>query len=64
MLDITSKEHLTSSTVGHIIKGFPRPRGFFSSVTPADIEAVSSAIHFSSKEPNEENCNKAVIKKY
>lgn len=57
LLDITSKEHLTSSTVGHIINGSPKPRGFLSSETPDDIENASSAIHFSSKEPREENCN-------
>lgn len=53
---VTSMEHLTSSTDGHIIKGFPVPKGFLSSVIPADIEDASSVIHFSSNEPNEENC--------
>lgn len=34
------------------------PRGFLSSVTPADIEEANSVIHFSSKEPREENYKK------
>lgn len=59
----TSKEHLTSSTVGHIIWGTPRPRGVLSSAYPDDIEMASSFIHFSSKEPREENCNKERIRK-
>ncbi|KAJ0955741.1 hypothetical protein HanPSC8_Chr01g0006351 [Helianthus annuus] len=50
------KEHLISSTVGHTIKGSPRPKGFLSSDTPADIENANSAIHFSSREPRDENC--------
>lgn len=54
----TSKEHLTSSTEGHTISGSPRPRGILSSETPDDIENASSAIHFSSKEPSDENCKK------
>lgn len=54
--DHTSKEFRTSSTVGHIISGSPCPRGSLSSEQPADIEAASSAIHFSSNEPREENC--------
>lgn len=53
----TSKEHLTSSTVGHTISGSPRPSGVLSSEKPEDIEDDSSVIHFSSKEPREENCN-------
>lgn len=53
--NITSNEHLTSSTDGHTIKGFPRPNDLLSSVVPADIEDASSPIHFSSNEPNEEN---------
>lgn len=61
LLDRTSKEHLTSSTVGHIISGSPGPRGVLSSDKPDDIEDASSAIHFSSNEPRDENCNKARI---
>lgn len=63
-VNITSKEHLTSSTVGHIINGSPKPKGILSSDTPDDIENANSAIHFSSKEPSEENCNKGVITNY
>ena len=58
LLLITSKEHLTSSTVGHIIRGSPRPRGVLSSDNPDDIEVASSVIHFSSREPREENCKR------
>jgi len=54
----TSKEHLTSSTVGHIIWGSPIPRGVLSLERPADIDDASSVIHFSSKEPREENCSR------
>lgn len=57
LLESTSKEHLTSSTVGHTISGSPIPSGVLSSEKPDDIEDDSSAIHFSSKEPREENCN-------
>lgn len=57
ILILTSKEHLTSSTVGNIIRGFPMPSGALSSEIPADIEDVSSPIHFSSSEPREENCS-------
>ena len=60
LLSSTSKEHLTSSTVGHIMRGCPRPRGVLSSEKPDDIEEVSSASHFSSKEPREENCSDTV----
>lgn len=55
--ETTSNEHLTSSTVGHIIRGSPEPKGTLSFETPEDIEDASSDIHFSSKEPREENCN-------
>lgn len=61
LLVSTSKEHLTSSTVGHIIRGSPRPRGILSSANPDDIEVASSVIHFSSSEPREENYKKARI---
>lgn len=57
LLDNTSKEHLTSSTVGHIISGSPIPSGVLSSDKPDDIEHFSSAIHFSSNEPRDENCH-------
>lgn len=33
------------------------PSGVLSSEKPADIEDASSAIHFSSREPREENCS-------
>lgn len=61
--DHTSIEHRTFSTVGHTISGSPSPRGFLSSEEPADIEAASSAIHFSSNEPSEENCTGQTGKK-
>lgn len=62
--ETTSNEHLTSSTVGHIIRGSPKPRGTLSVETPEDIEDASSDIHFSSKEPREENCNKIQRQKH
>lgn len=58
LIEITSKEHLTSSTVGQIIIAFPRPKGDLSSDSPDDIEDANSFIHFSSKEPSDENCRK------
>ena len=57
LIEITSKEHRTSSTVGQIIIAFPRPKGL-SSDSPDDIEVANSFIHFSSKEPSDENCRK------
>jgi hypothetical protein len=51
----TSIEHLTSSTVGQIISGFPIPSGDPSSDLPADNEYANSLIHFSSSDPKEEN---------
>ena len=62
LLDSTSKEHLTSSTVGHIISGSPGPRGVLSSDKPDDNDEANSDIHFSSKEPREENYNKETKK--
>lgn len=53
----TSIEHLTSSTVGQIMRGFPMPSGDLSLETPDDMEIASSDNHFSSREPREENCN-------
>lgn len=41
--------------------GLPKPRGVLSSQEPDDMEDASSAIHFSSKEPMEENCNKTKL---
>lgn len=53
----TSMEHLTSSTVGQIMWGFPIPSGDLSLETPEDMDTVNSDSHFSSREPREENCN-------
>lgn len=55
LLRSTSREHLTSSTVGHTISGSPRPRGVLSVEEPDDSDAANSAIHFSSSDPREEN---------
>lgn len=52
---VTSNEHLTSSTEGHIISGSPKPRGDLSANTPDDIDVLNSVIHFSSSEPRDEN---------
>ncbi len=48
-----------SSTVGHINWVAPCPKGSFSNVDPACIDAASSLNHFSSKDPRDENCKPA-----
>lgn len=42
--------------------GSPRPSGVLSCEKPDDIEEASSASHFSSKEPREENCHGTAYK--
>jgi hypothetical protein len=55
----TSREQRMSSTVGHINWVAPCPKGSFSNVDPACIDAESSLNHFSSKDPRDENCKPA-----